>query len=176
MRPKLTYANVVSTLALFLALAGGTAVAQTLITGASIRDGSITGRDLKQGTATQPDLRRGEQVIGGFSVDAHPRGADEDFAQFIPLGARTTRRIDLPDVMVDGQRGERCTGSLARPSAPRGKLCLYVYASENVDEGEIEIAQLEGLRAVEDRGFSLGFTSTGAGDAYIQGVYAYRAP
>lgn len=176
MRTKLTYANVVSTLALFLALAGGTAVAQTLITGAGIRDGSITGRDLKQGTATQPDLRRGEQVIGGFSVDAHASGAKQDFAQFIPLGARSPRRIDTPDVMIDGEGSESCSGSLARPSAPRGKLCLYVYGSSNVDEGEIEIAQLEGLRAVEDRGFSLGFTSTGAGDAYIQGVWAYRAP
>lgn len=41
LRSKLTYANVVATLALFIALAGGTAVAA--ITGTKVKDGAITG-------------------------------------------------------------------------------------------------------------------------------------
>jgi hypothetical protein len=176
MRPKLTYANVVSTLALFLACAGGSAVAQQLLTGDDIQDGTITARDLAEGTATAPVLRPGEQIVGGFSVDAHAGAAGEDFAQFIPLGARTSQRIDDDVVMVDRVGDERCRGSVTRPTAPRGRLCLYVHLSRGVRRSQIEVAQLTGLGAVEDRGFSLGFTATGAGDAYIQGVWAYRAP
>jgi hypothetical protein len=43
MRHHLSYANVMATIALFLSLAGGTAVAAKLITGASVKDSSHHG-------------------------------------------------------------------------------------------------------------------------------------
>lgn len=46
LREKLTYANVVATLALFIAL-GGTSFAALSLTGRDIRDGSLSGRDLR---------------------------------------------------------------------------------------------------------------------------------
>jgi hypothetical protein len=47
MLEKLTYANVVATIALFVAL-GGSSYAALRLTGRDIRDGSLTGRDLKR--------------------------------------------------------------------------------------------------------------------------------
>ena len=50
LRHKLTYANVVATLALFLALSGGVVYAAGQITGADIKDDSVTGNDVKEST------------------------------------------------------------------------------------------------------------------------------
>ena len=46
LRQELTYANVMATVAVFIAL-GGSSFAALLLTGRDIRDGSLTGRDLK---------------------------------------------------------------------------------------------------------------------------------
>ena len=46
-RDKLTYANVVATLALFIAL-GGSSYAALTISGKNVKNGSLTGRDIKR--------------------------------------------------------------------------------------------------------------------------------
>jgi hypothetical protein len=43
-----SYANVVATLAVFIALAGGAAYAAVKVTGSDIVNGSVTGKDLKK--------------------------------------------------------------------------------------------------------------------------------
>lgn len=50
LRPRITYANVVATLALFVAL-GGSAYAVSKITGADVQDRSLTSRDLRSNSA-----------------------------------------------------------------------------------------------------------------------------
>lgn len=52
MRSRLTYANVVATVALFFALTTGGAYAAIRITGANIVNGTVTGVDLKNETIT----------------------------------------------------------------------------------------------------------------------------
>ena len=52
MRSRLTYANVVATVALFFALTTGGAYAAIRITGANIVNGTVTGVDLKNDTIT----------------------------------------------------------------------------------------------------------------------------
>lgn len=78
-RPKLSYANIVATLALFIALGGGAYAASQLpknsvgskqlknnsVTGAKVRDGSITGQDVDAGT------------IGVVPSSAHAITADD---------------------------------------------------------------------------------------------------
>jgi cysteine-rich repeat protein len=60
LRPHLTYANTVSTLALFLVLTGGSALAaKSFIDGASIRNGSIPGAKLKTGAVGTKQLKNG---------------------------------------------------------------------------------------------------------------------
>ena len=86
----LSYANVIATLALFLAL-GGTAVAGTrmLLTGADVQDHSLTGADIKNGSVGAGALSRlaireltgatgarGATGPAGSAGAAGPKGAD----------------------------------------------------------------------------------------------------
>ena len=57
LRSRLSYANVVASVALFLALTTGGAYAATQITGASIKDGTVTGADVKNGSLSYLDLK-----------------------------------------------------------------------------------------------------------------------
>lgn len=56
LRDRLTYANVIATLALFIAL-GGTSLAVTQITGRSIKNRSITRVDVKKNTLTGTEIK-----------------------------------------------------------------------------------------------------------------------
>ncbi len=55
-RPKLTYSNVMATIAVFGVLAGGTALAAEKITAKQIANGAIKSKKLKNGAVTTPKL------------------------------------------------------------------------------------------------------------------------
>src|SRR3954469_13789797 len=67
LRGRLTYSNVVATLALFVAL-GGSSYAAVTLTGRNIKDSSLTGRDVKDKSLTGRDVRNGS--IGKDDLDA----------------------------------------------------------------------------------------------------------
>jgi hypothetical protein len=56
LRPRLTFANVASVLALSVAL-GGTSYAAVSITGNDIRDGTVTAKDIRNRTVTGKDVK-----------------------------------------------------------------------------------------------------------------------
>jgi hypothetical protein len=69
LRRRLTYPNIVATLALAIAVSGGTAYAASrLIKGKQIAKGTITGANIKQGSLTSPLFKQG-------TLQAGPRGA-----------------------------------------------------------------------------------------------------
>jgi hypothetical protein len=78
-RDRLTYANVMATIAVFIAL-GGTSVATTIqltrdsVRSSHVRDGALTHKDIRDGTLTSEDLRqntvRGED-IGKDAIDRY---------------------------------------------------------------------------------------------------------
>ena len=70
---RLTYANVVATIALMLAL-GGTAVAAATLTGRDIVDGTITGRDLRDFTIGPRKIKNGSLLARNFRAGQLPRG------------------------------------------------------------------------------------------------------
>ena len=73
-RSQLTYANVVSTLCLFV-LFGGTAYAAVKITGKNIKDGSLTGADIKNNSLTGTDVKNlGAGDFKGGALPTGPRG------------------------------------------------------------------------------------------------------
>lgn len=74
LRPKLTYANVVATLALFVAL-GGSSYAAVIITGASVKDGSLTSKDLRDNSVTSADIRNNSLLKKDFKAGQLPAGA-----------------------------------------------------------------------------------------------------
>lgn len=57
-RPRLTYANVVATLALFLALSGGAVLAASKISGKQIKKNSIPGNRIKKNTLTNNQIKK----------------------------------------------------------------------------------------------------------------------
>lgn len=78
-RSRLTYANVTSSLALFLALGGGAAWAANEFTGRNIKDETLTGADVKgtgtvNGTLTTGDVKNGSLLKGDFKAGQLPAG------------------------------------------------------------------------------------------------------
>ena len=79
MRRHLTYANVMASVAVFIAL-GGTATAALTITGKDVKNGSITSRDIKNRSLIAKDFKRGQLPRGatgaaGAAGAAGPAGA-----------------------------------------------------------------------------------------------------
>ena len=59
-RFRLSYANVIASIALFIALCGGTATAAKLvITGKNIKDNTVTSKDIKNYSLQAKDLKKG---------------------------------------------------------------------------------------------------------------------
>lgn len=102
--PALTYANVVATLALFVAL-GGTTVAATQLHGSQIARGTITGKQVRSGSVPGSDLRRGS--VTGRQVDESKLGA-------VPR-SHTATRADRATLAVSADRAT--TADSARTAA-----------------------------------------------------------
>lgn len=96
-RQRLSYANVVATLALFIAL-GGTSYAAITITGKNVRDGSLTGADIRRHSVAldrligrlAPGARGrtgapGAQGAPGPKGDTGPQGPQGDPGQSAPV-------------------------------------------------------------------------------------------
>jgi hypothetical protein len=77
-RTRITYANVVATLALFAAL-GGSSYAAIAVTGAQVRDGSLTGRDVRNSSLLARDFKPGQLPAG-------PQGPKGDRGEPGPQG------------------------------------------------------------------------------------------
>ena len=71
MKRRPTYANVVATLALVIAIGGTTvAGASSLMTGRDIQDDSVTGADIQNGSLTGADIRAGSIGSNSLSLAA----------------------------------------------------------------------------------------------------------
>ena len=65
LRSHLSYANVVASLALFIAL-GGTSYAALTITSKNVKNGSLTGKDIKNASVASADVRDGSLLSKDF--------------------------------------------------------------------------------------------------------------
>lgn len=81
MLPRLTYANIVSTIALFVALGTGGAYASTMLTGSNIKDGSLTGRDIASGSVQSSDIANGS--ISGSDIRDGSISAEKLSSEYI---------------------------------------------------------------------------------------------
>ena len=119
-------------------------------------------------TVPSGDTIRG---VVGFDGDAH--AASDDYRALASLPIPVTGGFTNNDINVDGEDEEanECTGSAAIPTAPAGEVCIYVAASDNADF--IHGAPVSGGSSL---GFTLNWTTTGAGDTFVEGTWAYTAP
>jgi hypothetical protein len=105
MRLKLSYANVMSTLAVFIAL-GGTSYATLQLTGRDIRDGSLAGRDLRGNSL-------GGRPIKESRLGVVPRARNADRLDGVTAARLLVR---CPDGTVPVS--DVCVEESARPPAP----------------------------------------------------------
>jgi hypothetical protein len=85
-RRRLTYANVTSTLALFVAL-GGSAAALTHINGSQIRNRSILGKKLNQHTITGTEVNVSSLGTVPHASDADRLGGNDSSAFLSSTGS-----------------------------------------------------------------------------------------
>jgi hypothetical protein len=70
---KRNYANVMATIAMFIAL-GGSAYAATSLTGRDIQNNTLTGVDVRKGSLGTSDIKNGELLRRDFRAGSLPRG------------------------------------------------------------------------------------------------------
>lgn len=71
--PKVTYANVMATLAVFISL-GGSSYAALTITGSNVRNSSLTGADVKNSSLTTSDVKNRSLLAADFKLGQLPKG------------------------------------------------------------------------------------------------------
>jgi hypothetical protein len=69
---RLSFANVISVVALFVAL-GGSATAAILVTGKNVKNGSLTGLDVKDNSISSPDVKNGGLLAKDFKAGQLPK-------------------------------------------------------------------------------------------------------
>jgi hypothetical protein len=162
LRYRLTYANVMSTLAVFIAL-GGTSYAALTISGSSIRNrsipakklkrNSITGKEIRESRLNVPLARRAER-LGGFTADDLRVHCPSDTFPIADVCVERTPRSAATYGSAVGQ----CSGvgtpegpgrrlpthgelraALSGPAlAPGGELTSHVYPSTSAP-GQVDV-------------------------------------
>lgn len=171
-KPKLNYANVLATIALFVAL-GGAAVA------AGLPKNSVGTKQLKPGAVTTSDLRRQAVKAGKIApraVTAGKLGANAVLPGNLGDGIISTEKISDGAVIASKiKNGVVTTSKLANGSVTTGKLGDDAVTSGKIADGAVTPSKLsagvvnqllstlksgETLRGV----FDLGSTAVAAGD------------
>src|SRR4029079_15012108 len=62
MRSRLSYSNVMATIAVFIAL-GGSSYAAIKVTGKNVKDGSLTGKDVRNASLTSSNVKSGSRRV-----------------------------------------------------------------------------------------------------------------
>jgi hypothetical protein len=154
-------------------IAGLVAVALSRGSADAARHGSLLRGAV--GADFDAQLPAGSPVGADFGVDVSlPRRAGNalgDNDVYIALRWKNGGGQTIP---TTSDTSPRCTGTLARPTAPRGKVCIYVAGGDNA-------ANVSGysVRPGTDQsryGFKLKWDAMHNGDTFIDAVWAYRYP
>ena len=125
-RPRLTYANVVATLALVLAMSTGGAYAASLITTSQIADGAVTARKLRS------DSVRASKIDDGAVTRAKLEAASVSASKLAP-GAVTSSRLGS---------GAVTSSKLASGSVGNLQLAQDAVSSMNITNGTVVASDL----------------------------------
>ena len=137
---RLTFANVISLLALFVAL-GGSSYAAIKVTGKNVKDSSLTGKDLKNSSLTGADVKNGSLLTGDFAagqVPAGQRGPKGDTGAKGETGTQgqpgepATRYWAVVNQNGTLARGSPGATSLSSGDPPNGQYVVEWVGSPNV--------------------------------------------
>ena len=134
LRRRLTYGNVVGTLALFVAL-GGTSYAALTITGKNVKNSSLTGVDIRNSSLTTADIKDRSLLRADFKAGQLPAG---------PQGAKGDKG-DKGDPGLNGANGAAGATGSAGATNVTTRLKTQSLA---VGENDLTVACLAGERAV----------------------------
>ena len=165
-------------------------------TGAAGAAGATGARGL---SAFDP-IPSGVTVFGviGFDGDDDAGASPHDWYGFASLPAKISQVLTSNDVIIANSANvdteclggtgaclsaaevadsAACTGSAETPTAPAGKVCIYIssLSASKISSGTVVGLVLNSAATITP-GFMIG-SSTGAnGDTYIRAVWAYTAP
>jgi hypothetical protein len=140
LRGQLTYANVVATLALFIAL-GGSSYAALKVTGKDVRDRSLTGRDVKRNSLTGRQIREGRLNTVPFARNAGR------------VGGLTARRLLDKCPVGTLPVADVCVETTPRPAE--------IYSAAVFTCGSVDTPQTPGRRLPTHGELSKAFTEPG---------------
>lgn len=163
------------------------------VNGRVVADRSLTASDLSITLRNQlqwqfvPSGRTISGVVGGDFDAAAPT---TDWGVLASFASRARNDLTDADVFVNvstwtsGAAGQvqptttdtssGCTGTLARPTAPAGKVCIYVAGGDNATD--LKGYSVRPGTAGSPYGFKLLWTNTTTGDTFVDAVWAYHAP
>lgn len=129
-RDRLSYGNVIATLALFLALGGGTAIAlngTNTVDSGDIINGQVRGVDVKESSlATVPNARR----VGGLRANAlvyrTNAGAGSQKTFNLPDGLKLVAKCEVGALSVTATSGKD-NATMAREGVLAGDMAAYGY-------------------------------------------------
>ena len=135
------------------------------------------GEQGEQGNAAWDVIPSGTTVTGNVGWQFRS-GADNQLHNFaVPLPGTAPVPLTTTDVNFSlsgaptSDDDLQCTGTAEVPTAPAGKLCLYLYGSVGADDIVGEQANNVG-----DRAFYVQWLSDGVGDMFVFATWAYTAP
>jgi len=153
MRARLSYANVMASLALFVAL-GGTSYAAVTITGKNVKNRSLTGADVRSSSLTGKQIKNGSLSQVEFRF-APPTGAKGDTGATGPAGptgpgssAKGAEVDDQPLLLAPGADW-KTIAELHTTTDPAPGLLQFSGAVEEASASKVATATVE-LRLVHN--------------------------
>jgi hypothetical protein len=194
LRSHLSYANIVATIALFLALVG-TGYAALTITGKNVRNNSLTGKDVRNSSLTTRDVKNRSLLSRDFKAGQLPAEPGEALPSGATLrgtyaasGTAATAGVVVRDapsfalrvpadwtshVILSGATAPAtCPGTVNAPEAQAGHLCVY----EGFGNNRALVVDAAADTGSTSFGWIAQIASVAAGSFQSRGTWAITAP
>jgi hypothetical protein len=160
-------------------------VAKNAVDSANIKNGEVSVRD------TNKVIPSGATITGAFREFEDDSGSGGGAAQLEFgvdfYGLRAPKALTDADINFDdtgisaaaaanSQESSGCTGGIGIPTAPPGKVCIYLFLG-SVDSNSaiaVPLGSGTGFNQADDKGFFI--DGIGDGTASLGGSWAYTAP
>jgi hypothetical protein len=166
LRPRLTYANVMATVAVFIALGGGS-VAAVSITGKNVKDSSLTGKDIKNSSLTTRDVKNRSLLAADFKPGQLPAGARGAQGPPGSAGKDGFGELVYPDhaeTVADGDSAEVAVACPAGTSATGGD----VFANDSTDTDVTnQVVVSQGFKFMDPIGWFASITNNTGGEVLV---------
>ena len=134
----LSYANVMATVAAFVAL-GGSSYAALRVTGKQVADSSLTGRDIKNSSLSGADVKDGSLLAKDFRAGQLPAGQPGAQGATGPKGDKGDKG-DTGETGAKGDPGSALAFALIKPGVGPGSGTLDIVdetRSKNVTDANV---------------------------------------